>query len=38
MTKAWELFNSMRETNSGIHVELGDDAKYEVKGEETILF
>jgi hypothetical protein len=26
------------EKDSGIHVELGDDAKYAVKGEGTILF
>jgi hypothetical protein len=38
MTEARELFNSLTETDSGIHVELGDDAKYAVKGEGTILF
>jgi hypothetical protein len=38
MTEAWELFNSLMEKDSGIHVELGDDAKYVVKGEGTILF
>jgi hypothetical protein len=38
MTEAWELFSSLMEMDSGIHVELGDDAKYAVKGEGTILF
>jgi hypothetical protein len=38
MTEARELFNSLTEKDSGIHVELGDDAKYAVKGEGTILF
>jgi hypothetical protein len=32
MTKAWELFNSLTESDSNIHVELGDDFKYAVKG------
>ena len=38
MTEAWELFSSLTETDSRIHVELGDDAKYVVKGEGTIRF
>jgi hypothetical protein len=38
LDEAWELFNSLTEKDSGIHVELGDDAKYAVKGEGTILF
>ena len=38
ITKAHELFSSLTDTNSGIHLELGDDAKYAVKGEGTILF
>jgi hypothetical protein len=38
MTEARELFNSLARKNSGIHVELGDDAKYGMKGEGTILF
>jgi hypothetical protein len=38
MTEARELFNSLTEKDSRIHVELGDDAKYAVKGEGTILF
>jgi hypothetical protein len=38
MTEARELFNSLTEKDSGTHVELGDDAKYAVKGEGTIMF
>jgi hypothetical protein len=38
MTEARELFNSLTKKDSGIHVELGDDAKYAVKVEGTILF
>jgi hypothetical protein len=38
MIEAWDIFNSMTEKDSGIHVELGDDAKYVMKGEGTILF
>jgi hypothetical protein len=38
MTEVRELFNSLTEKDSGINVELGDDAKYAVKGEGTILF
>ena len=38
MKKAQEIFSSLIEKDSGIHVELGDDAKYVVKGEGTILF
>jgi hypothetical protein len=38
MTEARELFSSLTKTNSRIHVELGDDAKYTVKGEGTVLF
>jgi hypothetical protein len=37
MTEARELFNNLTE-DSGIHVELGDDAKYAVKVEGTTLF
>jgi hypothetical protein len=29
---------NLTERDSGVHVELGDDAKYEVKGDGTILF
>jgi len=38
MTEARELFSHLTEKDSGIHVELGDDAKYSMKGEGTILF
>jgi hypothetical protein len=36
--EAHELFSSLMETDLGIHAKLGDDAKYAVKGEGTILF
>jgi len=38
MTKEYELFSSLTERDSNVHVELGDDAKYEVKGERTVTF
>jgi len=38
MVEAWELFNSLTEKDSGIHVEFSDDANYAMKGEWTILF
>jgi hypothetical protein len=38
MTEAQELFSSLMERDSDVHVELGDDAKYAVKGEGTITF
>jgi hypothetical protein len=38
MTGARELFSSLTEKDSGIHVELDNDAKYAVKGVGTILF
>jgi hypothetical protein len=34
MAEAWELFNNLMEKDFGIHVELGDDAKYVVKVRE----
>jgi hypothetical protein len=37
MTESRELFCILKE-DSGIHVELGGDAKYAMKGEGTILF
>ena len=37
MIEASELFSKLTESDSGIHVELGDDAKYEMRGEGTIL-
>jgi hypothetical protein len=38
MTEAWEIFSSLMESDSDVHVELGDDAKYAVKGEGIITF
>ena len=38
MKEAWELFNSLMEMNTRIHVELSDDAKCAVKEEGIVLF
>jgi hypothetical protein len=38
MKKIRELFSSLMERDSNVHAELGDDAKYEMKGEGTITF
>jgi hypothetical protein len=38
MTKARDLFINLKERDSDVHVELGDDAKYAVKGEGTFTF
>jgi hypothetical protein len=38
MIEAHELFSSLMERDSGVHVELGDDAKYAMKGEGIVLF
>jgi hypothetical protein len=38
MKKSWEIFSSLMERDLGIHVELGDDAKYAMKGEGIVLF
>jgi hypothetical protein len=38
MTSARELFTNLMEQDSGVHVELCNDAKYVVKGVGTILF
>jgi hypothetical protein len=38
MRKAQELFSSLTKEDSRIHVELGDDTKYAMKGEGNILF
>jgi hypothetical protein len=38
MIESHELFSSLTERYLGIHVDLGDDAKYAVKGEGSILF
>lgn len=32
MIEAWKLFSSLIEKDSDLHVELGSDAKYAVKG------
>jgi hypothetical protein len=36
MTSTRELFSSLTEQDSGVQVELGDDAKYPVVGVGTI--
>jgi hypothetical protein len=38
MTEAHELFSSPTESDADLHVQLGDDARYAVKGEGTIMF
>jgi hypothetical protein len=38
MIESREIFKNLMEKDLGIHVDLGDDAKYLVKGEGTILF
>jgi hypothetical protein len=38
MTKAHEIFSILMERDSYLHVQLGDDSKYVVKGEGTITF
>jgi hypothetical protein len=38
MTKAREIFSSLMEKDLEVHVELGDDSKYVVKGEGIVLF
>jgi hypothetical protein len=38
LTSTQELFTSLTEQDLGVHVELGNDAKYAVKGVGTILF
>jgi hypothetical protein len=38
MIEAHDLFSSLMERDSDVHVQLGDDAKYAVKGEGTIMF
>jgi hypothetical protein len=34
----WDLFSSLTERDLDVHVELGDDAKYAMKGEGTTMF
>jgi hypothetical protein len=38
VTSARQLFTSLKKQDSGVHVELGDDAKYPVAGVGTIPF
>ena len=38
MIEARELFSGLSEDDLGIHVELGDDAKYAMKGLGTVQF
>jgi hypothetical protein len=38
MTGAHDLFNSLTDKDSRIHVDLGDDSNYALKGEGTIVF
>jgi hypothetical protein len=38
MIKAQDLFSSLTKRDSNIHVQFGDDARYAVKGEGTIMF
>jgi hypothetical protein len=38
MTSARQLYSSMKKQDSGVQVELGDDAKYPVTGVGTIPF
>jgi hypothetical protein len=38
MIEARDLFSNLTESDTNIHLQLGDNAKYVVKGEETIIF
>jgi hypothetical protein len=38
MTESWELFSSLMERDSIVHVELGDNVRYAVKGEGIVSF
>jgi hypothetical protein len=38
MTEAWELFRIMMERDTDVHVYVGDDARYAVKGERMVTF
>jgi hypothetical protein len=38
MTEARELFSSLTKRDTYVRVELGDDAKYAVNGERTVMF
>jgi hypothetical protein len=38
MTETRELFSSLSEEDSKLHIELGNNAKYPVRGQGTIQF
>jgi hypothetical protein len=38
MTEARELFNNFLEDDSDLHVELGNEAKYAIRGQGTMQF
>jgi uncharacterized protein YrrD len=38
MTEARELFRSLTERDSDVHVEIGDDVMYAVKGDIIVTF
>jgi hypothetical protein len=38
MTEAREIFSSLMKSDADIHVQLGDDSKYAVKGEGKVTF
>ena len=38
MTKARDLFNSFSEDDSDLHIQLGDNTKYAVRGQGTVQF
>jgi hypothetical protein len=38
MTEARELFNNLSNEDSELHIQLGNNAKYPVKGQETVQF
>jgi hypothetical protein len=38
MAEAHELFSSLMEKDSKVHVELGDNSRYALKGEGTFMF
>jgi hypothetical protein len=38
MIEAWEIFIILKERDLDVHVELGDDSKYAVKGEGIFVF
>jgi hypothetical protein len=38
MSKSWDLFSSLMDSDMDLQVKICDDVKYEVKGEGTIAF